>query len=497
MPSTVVVAGSSPHIVGALERMHGVISIAGPRQLESTLAREAAKVVVIACDRATDDETSRDLARCAHRLRMSGATCIVAGAADVDRMERALEGVNHYICPGQPEPPSIGALVGAALSDGGPLLEELADWIAQDPELLSFFRTLDAHSGVDSILSHLESVARRTLRADGCRCRLVPDPLDTSLGDRALRCSTGLSGFVAMTGEPASLRAGTRDPRWHAPIDAGRPDPVHFMAVPVPSCGRRAFGVLTAFRSRDAEPFSDEDLRRARTLAACAAPIILAARARSLVSAQLVAGAREAEQKMFRPHDFDREDDSHEKAIPLVAHEPTWLLHAFWVCLVSTALFLSVLSLKSVDESLDLPFVITAAHNGADGDAGGDSQLVAALPSTARERVDLSRLSMRLMFEPGTTASLTVSVREMTVTRVSRDMAGALGLPRVPGTSSDLFVVRAPLPRRLSTADGASVELHAGMTGVARFTGGSHPLLFDLLPEWLSSDSRAGGRTKS
>ena len=119
MTPAVVVVGFSLEAFGAFERTHRLVGIAA-RELEFVLAREMVQVVVIVHNGDLDD-TCRDLARCADRLRKSGAACIVVGAADVDRLERSLDGVRHYICPGQPELSSIAALVRAVLDDAGAL----------------------------------------------------------------------------------------------------------------------------------------------------------------------------------------------------------------------------------------------------------------------------------------------------------------------------------------------------------------------------------------
>jgi hypothetical protein len=489
MAPAVIITGLSTERVGGLDGTDGSPKTASARELEFILARERVQVVVIGPD-VDLHETCRHLARCADRLRETGTVCIVIGAADVDEFARALEGVNHYVCPGVPEPAAIGTLVKAALCDTPAVPDGLHDRIVQDPEVLGFFRTLEPGRGLAWVLSHIERAVGSILRAERCHCVFTTLRVDGSMGDRAASSSSGLTGYIAMTGEPARLDAGCRDPRWYTPADAGRPDPVHFLGVAIPGRGRRALGVLTAHRASDAEPFSSDDLLRAQALVAAAAPALEFAHARATVEVRLLAEAHEAGQPLFRPEgssagiDSRSPDDGRENGT--IAREPAWLPYAFSLCIVAAALLLSILSVKSVEETRELPFVIRAA------DAEGNPELVVAL-ARPDDTVDLARLRVSVDVGSGV---VTVPVSAMTVERVSAAKAESLGLPHMPGASADRSVVRATLPRAVPMESGRSVQLEPGMTGVARFSGGSHPLLFELLPGWLSGDSRADRRPR-
>lgn len=162
-----------------------------------------------------------------------------------------------------------------ALADVVALAMSTADYYAREQKLIELGRLLASQANIDALLDEVVSAAIEILQADDCSLFLIEDDsklvlkaskgaLKEQVGKAIYKIGEGLTGWVALHGEPIRLSDVRSDPRWKGRYTEIPAEEIGaFLAVPV--MGQRSCrGVLRAIRKRPKDvsysnPFTADD----------------------------------------------------------------------------------------------------------------------------------------------------------------------------------------------------------------------------------------------
>ncbi len=151
--------------------------------------------------------------------------------------------------------------------------------------LIDLGKDLSAATDVEAVLERVVETAAEVLDADDCSLFLLDETigrlvlkasrgaLREQVGQATYRMGEGLTGWVAMTGQPLRLNGVQDDPRWKGLYTEIRPEEISaFLAAPIKG-GKGVLGVLRVIRKRPVtehalENLFDEEDERLLTLLA-------------------------------------------------------------------------------------------------------------------------------------------------------------------------------------------------------------------------------------
>ena len=149
--------------------------------------------------------------------------------------------------------------------------------------------------------------------------------------------ASGLVAFVARTGEHVCLDCVGTDPRYDFDIDAPlEMRSARFLAAPILGPVGLTACVLTALRSAEQEPFTEDEIRMMDLLAECSAPTfnqVLMQNWAHAVLAKLASGSN-GHSEIFRQEALDYHARSWDHQGEVLMVLPEWLRRAFWFVLV-------------------------------------------------------------------------------------------------------------------------------------------------------------------
>ncbi len=162
-----------------------------------------------------------------------------------------------------------------ALADVVALAMSTADYYAREQKLIELGRLLASQTNIDALLDEVVGAAIEILQADDCSLFLIEEDsklvlraskgaLKEQVGKAIYRIGEGLTGWVALHGEPIRLSDVRSDPRWKGRYTELPAEEIGaFLAVPV--MGQRSCkGVLRVIRKRPQDasysnPFTSDD----------------------------------------------------------------------------------------------------------------------------------------------------------------------------------------------------------------------------------------------
>lgn len=257
------------------------------------------------------------------------------------------DGLIFYLVNGEIPHGELASLVakaaGRSLIKSNKKLNLLSENTPSADRLLDFCVRLPMQSDLASASELLVHTVSELIEVSHIRC-LVYDPENETLSpaniadnnEESYSAASGLTAFVARTGERLDLDRVSEDVRYDSDIDnPGETRNARFLAQPIVGLDGLPVAVIVAVRSGDSPPFSEENLRLIEFLAECAAPtfnqILLQNRMQALLT-QRSTGS-DANSAVFRPealeHHIRRWDQQGDalKALPL------WLRKSYWIVL--------------------------------------------------------------------------------------------------------------------------------------------------------------------
>ncbi|HID08320.1 MAG TPA: GAF domain-containing protein [Armatimonadetes bacterium] len=163
-----------------------------------------------------------------------------------------------------------------ALANVAAMAMSIADYHNREQKLIELGKELASEMDINALLQNVVTVAIDVLQADDCSLFLIDDDssqlilkaskgaLRQHIGEASYKLGEGLTGWVALHGEPIRLSDVREDPRWrgrYTEIPAGEIGA--FLAVPIMG-HERCHGVLRAVRKRPVDasysnPFTPDD----------------------------------------------------------------------------------------------------------------------------------------------------------------------------------------------------------------------------------------------
>lgn len=222
--------------------------------------------------------------------------------------------------------------------------------------------------------------------------------------ERRESAATGVVGYVARTSEAVRVDLAAEDPRYDGDTDnpTGAVD-ARFIAAPISGVGGDLAGVVSAVRDGQSRPFSDEDARRLKLLAACAAPtvstILLQSRIEKLTAERAQSALNTS--SLYRQEALDYQNRGSAKDGEALIALPIWLRRSNWVILAAIVVGLCYSILAKVHEYAAGPVLIRARNKiTLTSETGG---LVRSVEVPMGARVRLGDLVIRFYDVPGST----------------------------------------------------------------------------------------------
>ncbi|MFZ0771838.1 MAG: HlyD family efflux transporter periplasmic adaptor subunit [Candidatus Sulfotelmatobacter sp.] len=219
--------------------------------------------------------------------------------------------------------------------------DPLAARVARIDQLLDFCIRVPMQADLPSAAGLLIAITRELINAEFVQY-LVYDAEEETLTPAGVldnkgwseSAAAGLAAFVARTGERIRLDCIGMDPRYDFETDnpGGRED-ARFMAEPLIGPKGLPVGVITATRSGQSIPFSEEDAQLVDLLAECAAPTFNQIALQNRVQALLLKRAEGSNSDVFREEALEYHIRSWDQQGDILKTLPAWLGATYWVML--------------------------------------------------------------------------------------------------------------------------------------------------------------------
>jgi hypothetical protein len=257
------------------------------------------------------------------------------------------DGLIFYLVNGELAREQLGSLVakaaGRSLIKSNRKLTLLSENAPSADRLLDFCVRLPMQSDLASASELLVNTISELIEVAHVRC-LVYDPENETLtpanisdsNEEGYSAASGLTAFVARTGESLAFDRVREDARYDSDIDnPWETGNAHFLAQPIVGPDGLPVAVITAVRSGDSTPFSGEDLRLIEFLAECAAPtfsqILLQNRMQALLTQR--ATGTDSNSAVFRPEALEHHIRKWDQQGDVLKALPLWLRESYWIVL--------------------------------------------------------------------------------------------------------------------------------------------------------------------
>jgi hypothetical protein len=245
------------------------------------------------------------------------------------------------------------------------------------------------------IVALLEASTARCLSYDPNRDMFRFDVNDSY--SKTCDVSTGLIGYAARTGEGMRIPFATRDPRYDPNADnPTNQAEIHFIAHPIRNFDGSVFGVLTAVRSPDSEPFSVENEVCLEALATWMAPLLQMIWSELSTTMDEVASSTTSH--IFRKEAIKSYDDNDSVGKP-VWKIPQWLLWSHMLSVIFLSVGLAYLFLARAPEVISGPAVIRVKGKTTVEALG--SGIVSEILVSRGDRVSKGDVLLRIEPNPG------------------------------------------------------------------------------------------------
>lgn len=269
------------------------------------------------------------------------------------------EGTIFYLSRGEIDAESLRAIVSCAADHflakenaGRYVFDETS--VAAD-RLLDFCARLPMQSDLSSAATLLTRTLHEVIQVSYGQCLVYDAAEDTLTSSDAVdgeqftySAASGLSAFVARTGEKIHLQRIGGDPRYDSDVDnpAGADD-AQLVALPIVGTRGVPIAVVMAVRSGKDAPFSSAELQLLDLIAECATPtfrqIVLQREVQTLLTRRSAGAENNA--GVFREEALDYHIRSWDRQGNVLRTLPGWLRRAYWLVMVLTLGVFVVLAL--------------------------------------------------------------------------------------------------------------------------------------------------------
>ena len=286
------------------------------------------------------------LSECTSRLARIPATIVLCAGFEAELFQRSVdEGRLFYLARSELKAEQFFRLVKAAAGwlDAQERPDEslFKNQIASD-HWLDLCVRLPMQTDLQSCGSLIVQTLQEVLDVSAARCMVYEStedtltPTGTGESQTNYSAASGLTAFVARTGEGVRVECIDGDPRYDSDIDNlenkvnGR-----FAAEPIFGPDSLPVGVIAAVRGGDSPPFSARDSRIIKQLAECAAPTFGQLLLQLRVQAQLTERTTGADgsSNIFRQEALDYHMQSWDRQGEVLKSLPAWLRMSYWVVL--------------------------------------------------------------------------------------------------------------------------------------------------------------------
>jgi hypothetical protein len=288
------------------------------------------------------------LSDCNSRLARVPATLVLCAGSELDLFQSFVdEGRIFYISRQEINAGQLFSLIAAAVNrDAAKKLSQevfVGNHSASD-RVLDMCVRLPMQTDLRSCGGLIVRTLEEVLEVNAAHCMVYELNEDTLTptdlaGESQLSYSaaSGLTAFVARTGEGIRVENVDFDPRYDNDIDdlENRAN-LRFAAEPILGPDGLPIGVITALRSTDSLPFFAADSRIIKQIAECAAPtfnqILLQTRVQAHLTKRI--STADGSSDIFRQEALEYHIRSWDRQGDVLASLPVWLQTSYWVVLV-------------------------------------------------------------------------------------------------------------------------------------------------------------------